>query len=109
MLCFGCGLDDGGGCCRSWDPSTNEMLPSSLSTLTYEAERTLDSPTRSRQGLPLVVNDLVVDFSEEMKEGIGVVKAMGEGYAAPVSLEGNTVVRWQSVSRVRVSRGGTLC
>ena len=69
LLCFGCGLDDGGGCCRSWDPSSLGMLPSSLSILTYEAERTLDSPTRSRQGLPLVVNDVSCGFFRRDRGG----------------------------------------
>jgi len=69
-------------------PRAQGILPS-LRTLTNEAERTLDLPTRrSRKGQkPLVVNGVVVGPFEEEEEGTGVasdvVKVQGEDPATP--------------------------
>jgi len=81
--------------CRTWDPSTQKILPP-LRTLTYEADRTLEhwhaqimEPLRQK---PLVVNVVVVGLLEEEKEGIGIaddiVQAMGQRSIDPGSLGG---------------------
>ena len=84
LLCLSCGR---WRITHTLGPRAQEILPS-LRTLTNEAERTLDLPTRrSRQGKPLVVNRVVVGPFEEEEEGTGVasdvVKVEGEDPATP--------------------------